>query len=160
MYFIYGIIIAVSLLVDQMTKYAASVCLKNRPSIHLIGDFLKFTYVENKGAAFGILQNQRTIFIIVTIILILGIIYAIFFYKKITKYTKFSLVLILCGALGNFIDRIRLRYVIDFIDVTFGSLYNFPVFNVADCFVVVGTLMIVLLIILNKFEKSDIDEYD
>lgn len=158
MYFVYGIIVIISLLADQLTKYAASLYLKNQSSIHLIGDFLKFTYVENKGAAFGILQNQRTIFIVVTVILIIGIFYAIFFYKKITRYAKFSLVLILCGALGNFIDRIRLKYVIDFIDVTFGSFYNFPVFNVADCFVVVGTLMIALLILLDKFEKRELNE--
>jgi signal peptidase II len=62
------------------------------------------------------------------------------------------------GALGNFIDRLRLGYVIDFIDVRFGNLYNFPVFNVADSFIVCGTLIMVVLILFNRFEKSEGNE--
>jgi signal peptidase II len=62
------------------------------------------------------------------------------------------------GALGNFIDRFRLGYVVDFIDVRFGEFYNFPVFNIADSFVVCGTILMIILILFNKFETIDSNE--
>ena len=155
MYIIYGLIFIVFLVIDQITKYFAVAALQGNASVHLIGDFLRFTYVENRGAAFGILQNQRLFFIISTIILTGCIIYMIVFSKKLTNPTKLTLSLILSGAIGNFIDRLRLGYVIDFVDVRFGSFYNFPVFNVADSCLVVGTIILIILILFNKFEKTD-----
>ena len=156
MYIIYGLIFIVSLAIDQITKYIAVSTLQGNPSIHVIGDFLRFTYVENRGAAFGILQNQRTFFIISTVVLVVFILAMLVFNKKITNFTRISLVLILSGAIGNFIDRLRLGYVIDFIDVRFGSFYDFPVFNIADSCIVVGTALLIILILFNKFEKSEV----
>ena len=156
MYIIYGLIFIVSLAIDQITKYIAVSTLQGNPSIHVIGDFLRFTYVENRGAAFGILQNQRTFFIISTVVLVVFILAMIVFNKKITNFTRISLVLILSGAIGNFIDRLRLGYVIDFIDVRFGSFYDFPVFNIADSCIVIGTALLIILVLFNKFEKSEV----
>lgn len=157
MYIIYGLIFIVCLAIDQITKYFAVALLQGNPSIHLIGNFIRFTYVENRGAAFGILQNQRIFFIISTIVLVAFIIYMIVFNKKVTNVTKLTLSLILSGAIGNFIDRLRLGYVIDFVDVRFGDFYDFPVFNVADSCLVVGVIVLVILILFNKFEKSEIN---
>jgi len=155
MYIIYGLIFIFFLTIDQITKYFAVALLQGNPSVHLIGNFLRFTYVENRGAAFGILQNQRLFFIISTVVLVAFLIYMIVFNKKVTTATKLTLSLILSGAIGNFIDRLRLGYVIDFVDVRFGDFYDFPVFNVADSCLVVGVIILVILILFNKFEKSE-----
>lgn len=157
MYIIYGLIFIVCLAIDQITKYFAVAILQGNSSVHLIGNFIRFTYVENRGAAFGMLQNQRIFFIISTIVLVAFIIYMIVFNKKVTNVTKLTLSLILSGAIGNFIDRLRLGYVIDFVDVRFGDFYDFPVFNVADSCLVVGVIVLVILILFNKFEKSEIN---
>jgi signal peptidase II len=147
-------IIIFSVVFDQLTKYWAAVVLKNGESIKIIGNFLRFTYAENRGAAFSILQNQRIFFLIITIIMliILGIIY--FTNRNLSNLTRLSMAMIAGGAIGNFIDRLRMGYVIDFIDVRFGTFYNFPVFNIADSFVVCGTILMVILILFNKFETS------
>lgn len=158
MYILYGLITIVSIILDQFTKYLAVINLKDNVSYHVIGDFLRFSYVENRGAAFGMLQNQRWFFIITTIILIALLIYLIWFNKKITNAGKLTLSLVFGGAIGNFIDRVRLGYVIDFVDVRFGELYNFPVFNIADSCLVVGIGILILLILFNKFDKIDKDD--
>ena len=95
-------------------------------------------------------MNKKTIFII------LGVIY--FKNKNMSKLSKLSIAMIAGGATGNFIDRLRLGYVIDFIDVRFGSFYDFPVFNIADSVVVCGTILMIILILFNKFETIDSNE--
>lgn len=147
-------IIIFSVVFDQLSKYWATEVLKNGESIKIIGNFLRFTYAENRGAAFSILQNQRVFFLIITIIMliILGIVY--FTNRNLSKLSRLSMAMIAGGAIGNFIDRFRMGYVIDFIDVRFGTFYNFPVFNIADSFVVCGTILMVILILFNKFETS------
>jgi len=81
--------------------------------------------------------------------------YMFFRYKNITDLSKLSLVLIAGGAIGNFIDRIIKGFVVDFIDIRFGNFYDFPVFNVADSFVVCGTILLIILMLFNKFEKIE-----
>ena len=153
-----GIIMVFSIVSDQLTKFWAVDVLKNGESIKLIGNFLRFTYAENKGAAFSILQNQMWFFIIATIVMLVILAYIYFKTKNITQLSRLSISMIAGGAIGNFIDRLRLGYVVDFIDVRFGSFYNFPIFNIADSFVVCGTFLMIILILLNKFEKSEINE--
>ncbi len=153
-----AIIIIISVVSDQITKFWAADVLKNGDSIKIIGNFLRFTYAENKGAAFSILQNQRTFFLIITIVMLIFLGYIYFKTKNITKLSKVSIAMITGGAIGNFIDRYRFGYVIDFIDVRFGDFYNFPVFNIADSFVVCGTILMIILILFNKFEKSGCNE--
>lgn len=154
MYIVYSIVFIALITLDQVTKFLAVTNLKDASSISLISNFLSLTYVENKGAAFGILQEKKVFFVISTIILVLFLLCVLIFNKKITRYSQISLVLILSGAIGNFIDRVRLGYVIDYIDIKFGTIYDFPVFNVADCCVVVGAILLVILILFNKYEKS------
>ena len=158
MNFIIGIIFIFSILLDQVTKRWAVNVLKNGESIKITENFLRFTYAENRGAAFSILQNQRWFFIIVTVIILLILGYIYFNTKNLTKLSKLSIAMTAGGAIGNFIDRLLLGYVIDFIDVRFGNLYNFPIFNVADSFVVCGAILMMILILFNKFETSERNE--
>lgn len=152
-----GIIFAASIVLDQLTKKWAVGVLKDGSSIKVIGDFLRFTYAENRGAAFSILQDQRVFFIITTVVMLAVMAYIYFKTKNITKLSKLSIAMIAGGAIGNFLDRLRLGYVVDFIDVRFGSFYNFPIFNIADSFVVCGTIIMIILILFNRFEKSETD---
>lgn len=151
-------IIIFSVVFDQLTKLWAADVLKNGSSIKILGNFLCFTYAENKGAAFSILQNQRIFFLIITILMLIFLGYIYFKTKNISNLSKLSIAMISGGAIGNFIDRLRLGYVVDFIDVRFGSFYNFPVFNIADSFVVCGTFLMIILILFNKFETSEGNE--
>lgn len=153
-----GIIFVFSVISDQITKWWAINALKNGESIKLIGNLLRFTYAENKGAAFSILQNQLWFFIILTTVMLVVLAYIFFKTKNITQLSRLSIAMIAGGAIGNFIDRIRLGYVVDFIDFRFGSFYNFPIFNIADSFVVCGTILMIFLILFNKFEKSETNE--
>lgn len=153
-----AIVIIFSVVFDQATKYWAAGVLKNGESIKVLGNFLRFTYAENKGAAFSILQDQRMFFLTITLVMLIVLGYIYFKTKNITKVSKLSIAMIVGGAIGNFIDRLLLGYVIDFIDVRFGNFYNFPIFNIADSFVVCGTILMVILILFNKFETSESDE--
>lgn len=132
--------------VDQFSKYLAVNILKPQNTISIIDNIFSLTFVENRGAAFGIFQGRTTILSVITIFIVIGIIY---FYIKLPKnkvYTwlRFSLILIISGALGNFIDRVRQGYVVDFFHATF---INFPVFNIADIYVVTGAILMAILVI-------------
>lgn len=154
----------VLLFLDQYTKYLTVKNLEVSESIDFIKGFLQFTYVRNKGASFGMMQGQRTIFIILTCV-VLPIM--LFFYFKISviiniceeyvnsmkfKMLNISLMLMFIGAIGNFIDRIRFSYVIDFLDVEF---IDFPVFNLADCYITVGTGIMLVMMFLMKEKELD-----
>lgn len=153
-----GVIFIFSIVADQLTKLWAISVLKDGGSIKVIGDFLRFTYAENRGAAFSILQDQRLFFIITTTVMLLIMGYIFFKTKNITNASRLAIAMIAGGAIGNFIDRLRYGFVVDFIDVRFGSFYNFPIFNIADSFVVCGTILMIFLILFNKFEKSEVNE--
>nr|WP_272879138.1 signal peptidase II [Clostridium sp. Cult2] len=139
---------------DQVTKFAAVKYLKGKGPYIIIENFFQLCYVENLGAAFGILQNKKIFFVIVTSIVIICI---VFFLVKnshnINQLLKIGLVMLLGGAIGNLIDRIRLGYVVDFISFKLGKGYDFPVFNIADIFIVSGTFLVMSLILLNKYEN-------
>lgn len=154
-----AITIILSIVSDQASKFWAAYTLKNGDSIKILGNFLRFTYAENKGAAFSILQNQRMFFLIITVVMLIFLGYIYFKTKNISKMSKLSIAMITGGAIGNFIDRFRLGYVIDFIDVRFGIFYNFPIFNIADSFIVCGTILMIILILFNKFETSERNEW-
>lgn len=152
---IFGGIFILSIILDQITKFWAVNTLKDGSEIKIIGDFFRLSYVENRGAAFGMLQNKIWFFVLVTIVMLAVMAYIFFTNKNLTTLSKLSLTLIAGGAIGNFIDRVRLNYVIDFLDVRFGNFYDFPVFNIADSLVVCGTILLIILIFVNKFEKSE-----
>lgn len=149
------ICVAGFVVLDQVTKYLTVVNLKNDAAFPILKDIFELTYVENKGAAFGIFQEKRWFFILITIMVLVFILYYYFKLPRNRKYNplKFSLILIVSGAIGNLIDRVRLGYVIDML---YFKLINFPVFNVADSYVVVGSILLMLLIMF-KYKDHDFD---
>ena len=125
---------------DQITKVFA-IGLQNLPgnTFPIWQDVFHLTYVENIGAAFGILQNQRWLFVILTgVILCVGVVY-LYKMRHTSKFLNLSITLFMAGAIGNMIDRIFRGYVIDFFEV---RLINFAVFNVADSCLVIGAICI------------------
>lgn len=140
-------------LVDQWTKKWAVKYLMGERPIKIIENFFHLTYVENYGAAFGILQNQKIFFIVITVLTVGGItIYSYYNYSEMSLWMKLCLALGLGGAIGNFIDRFRMGYVVDFLSFKiFG--YNFPVFNVADIAIVVGTFILVVIVLSDEFNE-------
>ncbi|MGL4912914.1 MAG: signal peptidase II [Romboutsia sp.] len=147
---LYELIILLLIGIDQLSKVWALNSLKDIGSIPLIENVFHLTYVENRGAAFGMLQNNRTIFIIVALAAsIFGLYYL--HTKKMNLLGKASIILVISGAIGNLIDRVRLGFVVDYFDFRFIWEY---VFNVADIFVVVGTIMLCIYIIFFEEEKQ------
>ena len=150
----FGIImIAILVFIDQFTKYLAINNLKDKDPIIIIKDVFQFYYLENRGAAFGILQNKEWFLIIVPILILLAIFYVIYKLPNVRKYVPiyYICLFISAGAIGNLIDRIRYSFVVDFF---YFELIDFPVFNVADSYVSVAG---VILVILGFFYYKDDD---
>lgn len=134
------------LVIDQFTKYLAVERLQGKPAFVLIDEVLELDYLENRGAAFGMLQNQKFFLVAVGVVFLLVISWLLWKLPDHKKYLPlhFLAVMIMAGGLGNMIDRIRLDYVVDFISFV---LINYPIFNVADIFVVVATIGVVILLL-------------
>lgn len=141
------------LALDRFTKYLAVTGLKDTPGIDIIPGALRLEYLENTGAAFGVMQGMQSILLVVTVVVLLGILYIYIRIPADRKYLflRIIAVFIIAGAIGNMIDRFLYNYVVDFI---YFSLIDFPVFNVADCYI---TLSVLLLFILILFYYKDED---
>lgn len=142
--FIFSTVILVAF--DQWTKSLAVEHLKGQEDITLIPGVLCLHYLENRGAAFGIFQDQRTFLLILTAIILICVCYVLW---RIPSDKKYNLLKLLCfmvtaGGIGNLIDRVRLNYVVDFI---YFSLIDFPVFNVADIYVTVSMFLLLILVL-------------
>ena len=147
---LYEIVILLLIGLDQLSKIWAINDLKAIGSIPIIQNMFHLTYVENRGAAFGMLENNQIIFIIVALVAsIFGLYYL--HTKKINLIGKTGIILIISGAIGNAIDRLRLGFVVDYFD--FRIIWEY-VFNIADVFVVVGTILLCVYIIFYE-EKSN-----
>lgn len=131
---------------DQLTKHLAVVRLKNQAAYNLINGILEFNYLENRGAAFGVLQNQKYFFVFVALIFIGVIVFILIKVPTQKKYYSLNilLVMIAAGAVGNMIDRVRYDYVVDFIYLV---CIQFPIFNVADIYVTTATVILVFQIL-------------
>lgn len=145
----YYILALFVLMLDQWTKWLVVKKMELYESVTLIHNFLSITSFRNKGAAWGILQNQMMFFYIVTVIVIIGIIYYLHRYVKDNHLQGIAIAFILGGALGNFIDRLFRKEVVDFIDVMIFS-YDYPIFNVADSFLVIGVGLIFMATIIEE----------
>lgn len=155
-YIFYGIGAAILLIFDQFTKYLASVYLKGGSSLVIIKGVFQLHYLENRGAAFGLLQGQKLWFVTITLLMLLLMIlvYHRIPMEKKYRWIRFILTLLTAGAIGNLIDRLRLNYVIDFF---YFELINFPVFNMADIYVTLGmALLIVLVLFYYKEEELEV----
>ena len=140
---------------DQITKYLAVLYLKEKAAIPIIPEIFELFYLENHGAAFGILQGQKIFLIAVTAatMILLAYLYIRIPEDKHYLYVRMIILLLISGAIGNFIDRCLHDYVIDFF---YFKLIDFPVFNVADIYVTVATVLLVLLFCF-YYKEEDID---
>lgn len=155
MFVLLTIIVGV-ILADQLTKWLTVTCLAEGESFPLWRDVLHFTYVKNEGAAFGMLKDQRWLFMVFSSVAIVALMIYLFRFCPKKNMIRIPLAMIIGGGIGNMIDRIFLGYVVDFIDVT---LIHFAVFNVADSFVTVGAFLLMgyllrELILESKKEKN------
>lgn len=146
-YIILSILFAAFIAADQLTKHIAVTKLMPLETVPVIKNILSFTYVENFGAAFGIMQHKKIVLLVITfLIAAVFVVYTIKTKNK-NKMYLISLCLILSGAVGNLIDRISRGYVVDMIQVLF---IDFPVFNVADCCVVTGAVLLCIYVLFKK----------
>ena len=144
LFYIIGIAVLTEL--DQITKVLAESKLMGKPDFKVIGDAFVFSYLRNEGAAWGMLSGKINLFLIFTVIVVLLVTYVIINLPVTKKYVPLLITctLLVSGAAGNFIDRVRFGYVRDFI---YYKLINFPVFNVADCYVTVSVVLLIILIL-------------
>ncbi|PLR97355.1 signal peptidase II [Bacillus sp. T33-2] len=149
----YYIIALCVILLDQLTKWMIVKNLELGESIKVIEDFLYITSHRNRGAAWGILQGQMWFFYIITIIVVVGIVYYIQKAAKGKMLLGVSLGLMLGGAIGNFIDRVFRKEVVDFIN-TYIFGYDFPIFNIADSALVVGVALMMLQMLREEREAK------
>lgn len=134
------------LAIDQLSKVFIDRAMDLHQSIPVIPNCFSITYIRNKGAAFGFLANtsfRLPFFIFISIVAVIVIIIAYSKLRKDQKLAMLSLAMILAGAVGNLIDRIRLGEVIDFLDVYWGN-YHWPAFNIADSAICVGVFLLAL----------------
>ena len=147
--------IIVLVLLDQYTKILAVNSLKGNAPHVLIDDVLEFRYLENRGAAFGMLQDKKTLFVFMTIVMLLVVFYVLFKLPALKKFVVWHVFLcfICAGGIGNMIDRVRFDYVIDYI---YFKLIDFPIFNFADILVTIGTILLFIVILFfTKEEELD-----
>lgn len=140
---------------DQITKFLAVVNLRNQEPFVLWEGVFELQYLENSGAAFGMLQGKKSFFVLTSIIFLIVIVYVLVRVPNQKKYTKLHITLafIASGAIGNLIDRIRYDYVIDFL---YFSLINFPIFNVADIYVTLSSIVLAALLLF-VYTESDLE---
>ena len=142
------------ILIDQISKYYTLKILKPIGTLEIIKGVFSLTYVENRGAAFGILQNARWVFIAATAVAIVCLIVYKCKYKPKGIVINTALQFILSGAVGNMIDRIWRGFVVDMLEVTF---ITYPVFNFADCLVVIGAILLAIYILFIYKESEDVN---
>lgn len=142
------------ILIDQITKIMAENALQSKPDIPLISGVFELSYVQNTGGAFSLFDGQVKIFAVLTSILCIALIY---FYLKIPTTKEYAVyrflaVLLTAGGIGNVIDRIFRGYVVDFL---YFKLINFPVFNVADCYVTISLVVLLLYVLFTKDDRLE-----
>lgn len=143
------------IIIDQYTKHLAVLHLKDKPAFPIIQGVFELNYLENRGAAFGMLQNQKSFFILISSIVLIAICYILFKMPEEKKYNIMHILLILIasGAIGNMIDRILLEYVVDFF---YFVLINFPIFNMADIYVTVACILLAI-VMLFYYKDEDLE---
>ncbi|MBO1578768.1 MULTISPECIES: lipoprotein signal peptidase LspA [Bacillus] len=144
---IYYLIALFVIAIDQVSKWLIVKNVELGTSIPIIDNVLYITSHRNRGAAWGILENQMWFFYIITVVFVGFIVFYMKKYAKTDKLLGISLGLILGGAIGNFIDRVFRQEVVDFIHVYIFS-YNYPVFNIADSALCIGVVLIIIQTLL------------
>ena len=148
-------LIIILILADQLTKLWALAELRGSEGISVITGIFELQYLENRGAAFGILQNHQVLFLLITV---LAAVLLTYIYARIPDDKKYiplriCYVLLMAGAFGNMIDRAFRGYVVDFF---YFKLIDFPIFNVADIYVTV-TMVLLMGLILFYYKEEDLE---
>ena len=147
------VLMIVSVGLDQLSKYLVVSNMELHESIDVIPGVLRFTYIQNDGAAFGAMDEHRWVFMVLSSVAIIGILIYMFWKKPQDKLLLASLIMITGGGIGNMIDRISLGYVIDFIDFcAFPKIWMW-VFNIADACVCVGAGVMALWLVLDMIKE-------
>jgi len=142
------------LLIDQISKVLVVKLIDINSSIELIKNFFYLTYTHNTGAAFSILMGKRIFLILIAVVILIAIFNYLRKNKIESKVEKIAFSLVIGGSIGNLLDRIVRGYVIDFLDFKiFG--YNFPIFNLADTFIVIGVFLLLIITLTRKEVKHD-----
>lgn len=136
--------------IDQLSKWLAIIFLEGNEPFNILDGFLRFSYVQNRGAAFGMLSDNRWVFLVLSTLAIICLVAFMLISKPQSKLERVGLALILAGGIGNMIDRVMLGYVVDFID--FYGIWSY-VFNIADSCICVGVGVIILYMILLSIEE-------
>lgn len=149
------IIIIAGIFLDRITKIWAATSLLENGDIVIINGFFSLSYLENRGAAFGIFQNRVYLLAAVTIAVMLGMLYYMLKHKPESRLLRISFAMIISGGLGNLYDRIVYKYVVDFIMFHYKDAYYFPSFNVADMTLVAGTGLLLLYMIKEETKEGN-----
>lgn len=149
------VFIVIGIVLDQFTKNCAVVSLKDQDPFVILDGVFELRYLENRGAAFGLLQNQQ-LFFLFSVVLITFV--ALVFYRNVPMerryvFLRFCAASILVGAFGNCIDRVRQSFVVDFF---YFKLIDFPIFNVADIYVTVATALLIVLLLF-YYKEEDLE---
>ena len=150
-YVIYSAVILGGIGLDQISKLIAVKLLAPVKSVPLWEGVLHLTYVENRGAAFGMLADHRWVFMSISSVAIIAIALYLYSGRNTSKLYTAALMMIVSGGIGNMIDRIALGYVIDFIDF---ALIDFAVFNIADSIVCIGAGLLILSLVLDIIKEA------
>ena len=150
-YVIYSAVILGGIGLDQLSKFLAVKLLAPIESVPLWEGVLHLTYVENRGAAFGMLADHRWVFMSISSVAIIAIALYLYSGRNTSKLYTAALMMIVSGGIGNMIDRIALGYVIDFIDF---ALIDFAVFNIADSIVCIGAGLLILSLVLDIIKEA------
>ncbi|MGX4669157.1 signal peptidase II [Cerasibacillus sp. JNUCC 74] len=151
----YYVIALLIIVVDQATKWVIVKTMELGEQRTVIDGFFYITSHRNTGAAWGILQGQMMFFYIVTVIVIIGVVYYMQTYAKESKLLALALSLVLGGAIGNFIDRLFRKEVVDFFDFIIIG-YDFPIFNIADSGLVVGVFLLIIAMFIDERKKGKV----
>ena len=146
---IYSIIIVAGIVIDQISKYLAAAYIDGEVSV--LGKLLHFAYVENRGAAWGMLADHRWVFMLVSSVAIIAFGVYLFCFKVPNTLYGVAIAIVISGGIGNMIDRVALGYVIDFLKFAF---IDFPVFNIADSLVCIGAGLLILALLLDVIKES------
>lgn len=155
--YLYYVLALIMLGIDQFTKWLVIKNMELYEQIPIIDNFFYLTSHRNSGAAWGILEGQMVFFYIITIIVIVGIIYYMEKYARGNPLLAISLALILGGAIGNFIDRLFRKEVVDFLDFIIFK-YDYPIFNIADSSLVVGVILIIIATFIDEKKEREMQK--
>ena len=154
-YIVFTAVIIGGIVLDHLSKLLAVKLLAPIGSVPLWEGVLHLTYVENRGAAFGMLAEHRWVFMSISTIAIIAIAIYLYSGRNTSKLYTSALMLIVSGGIGNMIDRIALGYVVDFIDF---ALIDFAVFNIADSLVCIGAGLLVLALVLDIIKEAKLEK--